>query len=155
MWENETVVLITSLKKRLLADNTKVRFSKITADPAIPPFIKALFQGKVESFIKTESPITIQSTAHFDLSDQDLADVKERFFEIFREAASFSREEVTEVLQSALMQRMDYLVKPIDTMRRLLFNGDHSVTIEKMLQVLNPFLKILPYADRLVEEFNE
>ena len=152
MWENETVVLITSLKKRLLADNTKVRFSKITADPAIPPFIKALFQGKVESFIKTESPIMIQSTAHFDLSDQDLADVKERFFEIFREAASFSREEVTEVLQSALMQRMDYLVKPIDTMRRLLFNGDHSVTIEKMLQVLNPFLKILPYADRLVEE---
>jgi hypothetical protein len=152
MWENETIVLITSLKKRLLADNKKVRFSKISADPAMPPFIKALFQGKVESFIKTESPITIQSTAHFDLSDQDLADVKERFLEIFREAASFSSEEVSEVLQSALMQRMDYLVKPVDTMRRLLFNGGHSVTMEKMMQVLNPFLKILPYADQLLEE---
>ena len=152
MWENETIVLITSLKKRLLAENKRVRFSKISADPAIPPFIKALFQSRVEFFIRTESPITIQSTPHFDISDRDLTDIKERFFEIFREAASFSSDEVSEILQSALIQRMDYLVKPVDTMRRLLFNGGRSVTMEKMTLVLNPFLKILPYADQLIEE---
>ena len=154
MWENETIVLITSLKKRLLAGNNKVRFSKISADTALPAYIKAIFKSQVELFIQNESPISIKSTPHFDLSENDMAHIKDRFIDVFREAASFSNEEVEEVLKTAIILRMDYLVKPVDTMRRLLFNGKTNINIEKMNRILHPFMKVLPYAEKLIEECN-
>jgi len=152
MWENETIVLITSLKKRLLAGKNSVRFSKISADTALPPFIKAIFQNQVEAFIQNETPIVIQATPHFDLSENDMAHIKDRFIQVFREAASFSNQEVEEVLRLALILRMDYLVKPVDTMRRLLFNGKTNIQFDKMNEKLSPFFKILPYAEKLIEE---
>ncbi|MBN1781998.1 hypothetical protein JW948_12775 [bacterium] len=140
------------MKKRLLAGNTKVRFNKISADTAIPPFIKSIFQGHVEKYIQTESPIVVQATPHFDLTDKDLTHLKDRFHEVFRDVACFSDEEVEQVLRSALILRMDYIVKPVDTMRRILFDGQNSISLEEMDISLSPFYKVLSYAELLIEE---
>lgn len=152
MWENETIVLVTSLKKRILGGEKKAVFSRISTDNAIPPFIKALFQSKVEKYIKTESPFSLQPTTHFDLKPDDLEGMKSRFTDVLREAAVFPADEVDDILKEALVLRLDYLIKPSDTMRRLLFDEGNDVSISKMEMVLDPYTKLLPYAERLLKE---
>ena len=51
MWEDENVVLVTSLKKRILGGKDSVRFSQISADKGIPAFIKTMFKDRVERYI--------------------------------------------------------------------------------------------------------
>jgi hypothetical protein len=152
MWENETVVLVTSLKKRILGSKEKVRFGKINADNAIPPFIKTLFQNRVEAFIVKELPLSVKATPHFDLQHDDIEIFRGRFLDVLREAASFSQKEVEDILRAALILRLDYLVKPIDTMRRMLFEKRESVELSEMEDILDPFIKVLPYADLLIKE---
>lgn len=152
MWENETIVLVTSLKKRILGGQKKAAFSRISSDNAIPPFIKALFQAKVENYILTESPFSLKSTPHFDLKSDDLDGMKSRFRDVLREAAVFPATEVDDILREALVLRLDYLIKPSDTMRRLLFDQSNEVTLSKMEMTLDPYTKLLPYAERLLKE---
>ena len=85
MWENETVVLITSLKKRLLDGNDKVRFGKISADKGIPGFIKSLFENQVQLFLDQETPLSIRSTKHFDFEQKDLENLKSKLLNVFRD----------------------------------------------------------------------
>ncbi len=152
MWENETIVLITSMKKRILGDRDKIRFGKISADTAIPPFIKDMFKRRVENFIKNESPLSVQSTPHFDLNPDDLKTLRTRFLDVFREAASFHKKEVEEILREALVLRLDYLIKPMGTMRRLLFEQNDAVDFSTMENILKPFFKVMPYAEDLLKE---
>jgi len=72
--------------------------------------------------------------------------------DFFREAAFFDQEEVNDILQNALVQRLNYIVKPVDTMRRMLFNGDHNASVKDMESILDSFRGILLYADRLIGE---
>jgi hypothetical protein len=152
MWENETVVLITSLKKRLLGSSNKARYSQISADNAIPPFIKTLFQKRVEEYLVQENPFTVNSTPHFELTRSDLESMRGRFLDVLREAAVFPKDEVEEILRTALVLRLDYVVKPADTMRRLFFEKNRSIELASMQAMLEPFSKLLPYADQLVKE---
>lgn len=152
MWENETIVLITSMKKRILGDREKIRFGKISADTAVPPFIKNLFKRRVENFITKESPLSVQATPHFDLNPDDLKTLRSRFLDVLREAASFHKKEVEEILREALVLRLDYLIKPKGTMRRLLFDQKETVDFAYMENVLKPFSKILPYTEELLKE---
>ncbi|MBN1894852.1 hypothetical protein JW906_10170 [bacterium] len=152
MWENETVVLITSLKKRLLGSSNKARYAQITADNAIPPFIKALFQKRVEEYLIQENPFSVTATPHFELTRSDLESMRGRFLDVLREAAVFPKDEVEEILRTALVLRLDYVVKPADTMRRLFFEKNRSIELAAMQAVLEPFSKLLPYADQLVKE---
>ena len=152
MWENETVVLVTSLKKRILNGKERVRFQEISADNGVPTFIKTLFKNRVETYIKKESPLSIQSTPHFDLKPDDLENLKNRFLDVFREAAMFDDKEVEALLKEALVLRMNYLVKPSDTMRRMLFENRDSVELSEMDGVLVSFKKELPYAEDVLSE---
>jgi len=152
MWENETIVLITSMKKRILGDKDKIRYGKISSDTAIPPFIKDMFKKRVENFIKNESPLSVQSTPHFDLNPDDLKTLRTRFLDVFREAASFHKKEVEEILREALVLRLDYLIKPMGTMRRLLFEQNDTVDFPTMENILRPFYKVLPYAEEMLKE---
>ena len=152
MWENETIVLITSLKKRILGGEEKVRYARIAADNAIPPFIKSIFQSRVELYLVREEPMKVQPTAHFDLDPGDLESVKSRLLEVFRDSASFLKAEVEEILRYALVLRLEYLVKPVDTMRRVLFEDNRSVNSSDMELRLEPFFKLLPYAEMLHKE---
>ena len=90
MWENETVVLVTTLKKRILDSKDRVLFGKISSDNAVPAFIKTLFKNSVEAYIKEEAPLKIRSTPHFSLTQEELEDLKHRFLDVFREKATFS-----------------------------------------------------------------
>ncbi len=152
MWENETVVLVISLKKRILGGEQKARFSRISSDNAIPPFIKTLFQQKVETYLVAESPFSVQITPHFELKPEDLDGMKFRFQEVLREAAIFPAKEVEDILREALVLRLDYLIKPADTMRRMLFDKRDRVTLSQMEQILDPYAKLLPYAERFLNE---
>jgi len=152
MWENETVVLITSLKKRLLGSSNKARYSQISGDNAIPPFIKTLFQKRVEEYLVQENPFTVNATPHFELTRSDLESMRGRFLDVLREAAVFPKDEVEEILRTALVLRLDYVVKPADTMRRLFFEKNRSIELASMQAMLEPFSKLLPYADQLVKE---
>jgi hypothetical protein len=152
MWENETVVLVISLKKRILGAEQKARFSRISSDNAIPPFIKALFHQKVERYLYSESPFSVQPTPHFELRPEDLEGFKHRFQEALREAAVFPAKEVEEILREALVLRLDYLIKPADTMRRMLFEKRDRVELPQMEHILDPYTKLLPYAERLLNE---
>lgn len=154
MWENETVVLVTSFKKRLLNGMKKVQFSKIQNDNAIPPYIKSIFSNKVEEYIKTETPFSLAPTEHFDIQPGDLTDIKSRLTDVLRNSATFPAEEVEEILRQSLVLRLDYLVKPADTMRRLLFESNRAVQISEMDSALEPYKKLLPYAEQLVQECN-
>jgi len=152
MWENETVVLVASFKKRILGGKEKIRFSRISADDAIPPFIKILFQKRVDKYLVTESPFSIQPTPHFDLRPEDLENLKGRFLDVLREVACFRENEVEAVLREALVLRLDYLIKPSDTMRKALFEEKPSVDLREMEVKLDPFMKLLPYAEQLLAE---
>ena len=152
MWENETVVLVTSLKKRILDSKERVRFREISEDDGVPTFIKTLFKNRVETYIQKESPLTIQSTPHFDLKPDDLENLKNRFLDVFREAAMFDDKEVETLLKEALVLRMNYLVKPSDTMRRMLFENRDSVEISEVDAILVSFKKELPYAEEVLTE---
>ncbi|HDQ44330.1 MAG TPA: hypothetical protein ENN17_02360 [bacterium] len=152
MWENETVVLVISLKKRILGAETKARFSRISSDNAIPPFIKALFHQKVEDYLLAESPFSVHTTPHFEFRPEDLTGIRHRFDEVLRDAAVFPAKEVEDILREALVLRLDYLIKPADTMRRLLFEKRDRVELVQMERVLDPYTKLLPYAERLLSE---
>ena len=151
MWENETVVLATSLRKRLLGDASSVRFGKISSDTGIPVFIQVQFQNRVEKYLKEESPLTLQNTPHFQFREEELALLRGRFMDAFRETATFDVKEIDQILQEALTVKLDYLVKPSATMRKLLFNGITSVSVKALEDVLSPFTKVLPYAETLVK----
>jgi len=152
MWENETIVLVTSLRKRILGDGKGVRFGKISEDSAIPTFVKTIFKSRVERYIIEEEPFTLKPTKHFDVKPESLDKLKSKFSDFFREAAFFDQEEVNDILQNALVQRLNYIVKPVDTMRRMLFNGDHNASVKDMESILDSFRGILLYADRLIGE---
>jgi hypothetical protein len=152
MWENETVVLVTSLKKRLLEGKDKVRFGKISLDNGIPGFIKSIFENQVQVFLDNESPLTIRSTKHFDFQTKDIENLKDRLLKVFREAASFHEEEVEKILRDALIIRLNYIIKPVDTMRRLLFEKRDTIQLKDMEIELRGFSPILPYAVRILDE---
>ena len=152
MWENETVVLVTSFKKRILGGKDRIRFEKISSDTGVPTFVKTLFKDRVEEFIANESPFSIQATPHFDLKSKDLTTLQTRFLDVLQEAASFEEKEVEEILREALVLRLDYLVKPVDTMRRMLFEKREEIGISEMEDVLDSFMKVLPYAEQVLGE---
>ena len=152
MWENETVVLVVSLKKRIMGGVEKVRFGRITADNSIPPFIKLLFQNRVEEYLIQESPLTFRATPHFDLKPEDIDGLKGQILDVFREAAFFKQDEVEELLREALVLRLDYLVKPVLTMNRLLFEKKNVTLMTDLEKRLDPFSKVLPYAEQLIKE---
>jgi hypothetical protein len=152
MWENETVVLVVSLKKRIMGGAEKVRFGRISADNAIPPFIKILFKNRVEEYLIQESPLTFRSTPHFDIKPEDVEGLKTQILDVFREAAFFKQDEVEELLREALVMRLDYLVKPVSTMNRLLFEKKTEILIADLEKTVNPFTKVLPYAEQLIKE---
>jgi hypothetical protein len=151
MWENETVVLVTSLKKRILSGNERVRFEKITADDGVPIFIKNVFKDRFDAIIAKESPVTLKSTPHFDFKSEDMELLRQRFLDILREFSYFHETEIEGILKDALILRLDYLVKPIDTMRRQLFDGKDHVSVSDTESVLGPFRKNLPYADEVIK----
>ena len=152
MWENETVVLVTSLKKRILDSKERVLFREISADDGVPTFVKTFFKNRVETYIQKESPLTIQSTPHFDLRPEDLDNLKSRFLDVFREAAAFDDKEVETILKEALVLRMNYLVKPSDTMRRMLFENSDSVELSDVDGILMSLKQELPYAGDVINE---
>lgn len=151
MWENETVVLVATLKKRLMGGGERFQFKRIIGDEAVPTFIKQLFEDRIRKYITTETPLQIRKTPHFDLTTESTQHLKSEFKEVLIGAAAFPANEVEEVLREALILRLDYLLKPIDTMRRLLFDGRTSVTIAEAEDLLHMFKKILPYFEQLVE----
>jgi len=152
MWENETIVLLTSLKKRILGGREQVRFAKISADDALPNFIKTLFKKRVENLIDKESPLSVNSTPHFALSQSNIERLQSRFLDVLLEAASFQGKEIEEILHEALVTRLDYLVKPVDTMLRTLFEKRTEVDLSTMDSILDPFKKHLPYAEEFLKE---
>jgi hypothetical protein len=152
MWENETVVLVVSLKKRIMGGVEKVRFGRISADNSIPPFIKLLFKNRVEEYLVQESPLTFRATPHFDLKPEDIDGLKGQILDVFREAAFFRQDEVEELLRQALVLRLDYLVKPVWTMNRLLFEKKNVIVMTDLEKRLDPFSKVLPYAEQLIKE---
>lgn len=151
MWENETVVLVTSLKKRILGGSERVRFEKITADDGVPIFIKNVFKDRFDAIIAKESPVTLKSTPHFDFKSEDMELLRQRFLDILREFSYFHETEIEGILKDALILRLDYLVKPIDTMRRQLFEVKDNVSVSDMESILEPFRKNLPYADEVIK----
>ncbi|MBN2200712.1 hypothetical protein JW777_02030 [bacterium] len=152
MWENETVVLVVSLKKRIMGGSDKVRFGRIQADNAIPPFIKVIFRNRVEEYLISESPLSFKSTPHFDLKPEDIEGLRGQILDVFRETAIFRQEEVEEILRQALVLRLDYLVKPVRTMGTLLYEKKDRIDIFDLEKRLDPFSKVLPYSENVVKE---
>ncbi len=150
MWENETIVLVTSLKKRILAGNTKVRFGKFSQDEAIPKFVRHYFQQNVIQLLQEEQPIVFKSTPHFNLENESFASMKGQFQGALQDSALLSTEEIESFLQEILVLRLDYLVKPIDTMRHILFEKKQQIVLDHIETLLNPFINILPYAENLI-----
>lgn len=151
MWENETIVLVISLKKRILGENGRVQFSKIAEDQAIPPYVKSVFKKHVENFVAEETPFSFQSTLHFDLQPDVIKQLKKRFLDIFWEVSSFQEKEVEDILKEALILRLNYILKPIDTMGKRLFEKKSTVGFSEMKNLLDSFKEILPYAGQLLD----
>jgi len=151
MWENETVVLVTSLKKRILGGREKVRFERIDADNAIPGFIKRLFRDRVSLYLVKESPLALQATPHFDLDISELNTIKDHSNAVLYNAATFFEKEIESLLQEALVLRLDYLIKPVSTMKKKIFtDGDHHALVQ-IEDRLEPFKKTMPYGDMLIQ----
>jgi len=151
MWENEIVVLQTSLKKRLLSDKKQISFETIASDNGIPAFVKNSFKKELDKYLEKETPLTIRSTPHFHIQDDEIYGIHDRYKNIIMESAVFSRDEVEEILQNSILLRLDYLIKPSDTMRRILFSRKHTIDIASVETLLEPFSEVLPYADQIIQ----
>ncbi|MBN2414789.1 hypothetical protein JXO52_03060 [bacterium] len=151
MWENETVVLLTSLKKRILDDKKTIRFSVINDDKAVPDFIKRVIAEKVDYYKVKEAPLTVKGTPHFDLQKADMALIKENTEAVILNAAIFTREEIERYIQEALIIRLDFMVKPVSTMSQYLFQNEMSVEVARIPDILLPFRTILSYPNQLME----
>lgn len=151
MWENETVVLVTSLKKRILGGKERVRFERIEADNAIPGFIKRLFRDRVALYMVKESPLALQTTPHFNLDISELNSIKEHSNAVLIAGASFFEKEIESVLQEALVLRLEYLIKPVTTLKKRLFAEKDSHALIHIEDLLEPFKKTMPYGDLLIQ----
>ena len=89
MWENETVVLLASLKSRILGKEKRIQFEKISRDKGIPLFIKKLFEKRVEGFMMTNSPVSIKASDYFDIRPEDLETLRTRLLDAFKSKAVF------------------------------------------------------------------
>jgi hypothetical protein len=154
MWENETIVMVTSLKKRILQGQPKVRFIKIEQDSNLPAIIQNCFQKRIERYIARETPLVIQPTPHFDLAPDTLESLKSRFMDVLRENVLFDANEVEDVLKESLVRRLDYLVKPFDTLRLALFSGRTEAAFSFMKEAFEPFNGILSYTEKLMSEMS-
>ncbi len=152
MWEEETVVLITTLTKRLLDDKEEVKYRKIVEDKDLPKHIKKFFKNRVKRYFQEETPLEFKSTPHFKLNTDNIKEYKDKLITIFWEGAIFPKEEVEEILKEALTIRLNYLIKPIDTIRRLLFGDRDNISLDEMDQILTSFKTILPYAEIIIKE---
>ena len=150
MWENETVVLVTSLKKHLLGTRNEVRFEVIRQNKALPGFIKRIFAKRTERYLKVETPLTIRTTQHFKIDQKSAEEFKRESQELLRNSCIYMKDEVEEILKEGLVLRLDYLVKPVDTMRNYLFQNEMSIDTDKLESLLYPFRNILTYADDLI-----
>ncbi len=155
MWENETIVLVTSLKKRILNGNNKARFGNLSKDEGLPEFIKDQFRQRVEFYLDKESPLSFKSTTHFQLDEDAFVSMRGRFLEIVRDSAIFHTDEVESILQEILVLRLDYLVKPIDTMRRILFENHQSIEMNEAKQMLVGYSNVLPYSKDLIKNLED
>ncbi|MBN2029109.1 hypothetical protein JW824_02595 [bacterium] len=151
MWENETIVLVTSLKKRILGENGRVQFNKIAEDQALPVYVKNIFKKRIEGFLKEESPFSFQPTIHFDLQPSEIEALKTRFLDIFWEVASFQEKEVEEILKEALVYRLNYILKPIDTIGKMLFEKSDTIDLSEARTMLDSFKEMLPYAGQILD----
>jgi len=152
MWEDQIADIVDSLKKKLLNDNEHIKYRKIVEEKALPPYIRGLFKNKVKYFFQEESPLEFKSTPHFKLNSDDIKEYRDKLVNIFWEGAIFSRTEVEDILKEALVLRLNYLVKPIDTIRRMLFDDRDNVSLDNMDQMLASFKNILPYAEVIIRE---
>ena len=151
MWENETVVLVTSLKKRLLGNQKTARLERITVDNGVPTFIKDLFRFRSADYFSKENPVVVQATPHFEIQPDEMAAVQTLARDAVIERTAFSADEVESILHEALVLRLDYLIKPIDTIRKVLFAEEEKLDIGEIESRIGSFRKLLPYADRFIE----
>ncbi|MFO7889408.1 MAG: hypothetical protein R6V04_03615 [bacterium] len=152
MWEDQIAELVASLKKKLINNQEQIKYRKIVEDNTLPKYIKNLFKIKVKSFYQQESPLEFKSTTHFKLNSDDIKEYRDKLVNVFWEGAIFTREDIEEILKEALVLRLNYLVKPIDTIRRLLFEDKDNISLENMDQILTSFKTILPYAEIIIKE---
>ncbi len=152
MWEDQIADIVDSLKKKLLDKNEQVKYRKIVEEKELPQYIRSLFKNKVKYFFQKESPLEFKSTPHFKLNSDDIKEYRDKLVNIFWEGAIFSRTEVEDILKEALILRLNYLVKPIDTIRRMLFDDRDNISLENMDQMLTSFKSILPYAEIIIRE---
>ncbi len=150
MWHNETIVFITSLKRRLLGGKKKVRFEDIATDKAIPPYIVSAFKKKVDLYVQEEKPFGFRSTQHFEIVPQDIEQLLADSEKYLLKAAVFDAEEVEETLSEALIIRIDYLVKPVDTMRKRLFDNGAALQMNEAISRLRVFEKLMGYSESLI-----
>ncbi len=152
MWEEDITDIVARIKKKLLHDEEEVKYRTIVEDKDLPKHIKSLFKIKVKYFFQKESPLEFKSTPHFKLQSDDIKEYKDKLITIFWEGAVFSKNEIDEILKEALVLRLNYLLKPMDTIRRLLFEDQDNISLEKMDQILTSFKNILPYAEIIIKE---
>lgn len=152
MWEDQIGDLVASLKKQIIDDQQKIKYRKIVEDNTLPKYIKNIFREKVKSFYQQESPLEFKSTPHFKLNSDDIKEYRDKLVNIFWEGAIFSREEIEGILKEALVLRLNYLIKPIDTIRRLLFEDNDNISLETTDQILTSFKPLLPYAEIIIKE---
>ena len=152
MWEDQIADIVDSLKKKLLDNNEQVKYRKIVEEKTLPQYIKSLFKNKVKYYFQDESPLEFKSTPHFKLNSDDIKEYRDKLVNIFWEGAIFSKKEVEDILKEALVLRLNYMVKPIDTIRRMLFDDRDNISLDNMDQMLNSFKNILPYAEIIIKE---
>ncbi len=153
MWEKDTVQLTSTLKEKILEGKERIQGRKILKDDKIPDFIKNIFAKKIEKFLVSEKPFTIRPTAHFEINSDDIERISSRLYDILRERAVFNSREVEYILDEALVLRLNYIIKPVDTMRRLLFNDNKDrIETSKIKQILTSYSEILPYSEMLIQE---
>jgi len=151
MWENETVVLLTSLKKRIIGDRKRINLADIIKEKDLPDFIQEVISRRIDYLLLQETPLSVKATPHFDLKKVDLSKIRDLSIGIIRSAAILTKEEIETIIQEALNIRLDYLVKPRTIMQQFIFQNETSVSLERLTEILVPFTKINSYPKNLLD----
>jgi len=118
----------------------------------LPPFVKESIIALARKHLKNEKPVLWNFRANIDFDDNEVKFAGEKLMNALLKSVRFERKEVESCILNAVRLRVDLLLKPKQTTKKLLFREDRKVGRKIVLRTLERFGKDIPFLDGLIKE---
>ena len=141
MFENIVKNKIRKISKLLTIADNKISLSAILANEQLSRAYKSFFSAEVEWWIWQEQ-ILRSNNRYFEIGSDSFADINQELNHIYRDSAIFSDDILQETIEAAVRTRLNFLVRPRNTVKWFIFSGNTakpSGQIVRKLQYLDDY----------------